>query len=129
MIRISFDYINKLNLPFIDKYEIIKNVRVLRFKGSIDSEITAKVLKIKKQTEKHEDINRMNTLIDLKKVVYGDTAATAALIMRLSELRQRGKKIGLINIPSDIKRLFEILKCDKLFLIFKSEKEALEKLS
>jgi anti-anti-sigma factor len=128
MAKVTFDYINQLNLPFIDKYEIIKNIRVLRFRGSIDSDAVSKILNLKKQIEKYEDINRMNTLIDLKKVVYGDTAATAALIMRLAELRQRGKKIGLINVPPDIKHMFEILKCDKLFLIFESEKEALENL-
>jgi anti-anti-sigma factor len=100
----------------------------LRFKGSIGSETVPKILKIKQEIEKSEDINRMNTLIDLKKVVYGDTAGTAALIMRFAELKKRGKKIGLVNMSPEIRDMLQILKCYKLFLVFGSEKEALEKL-
>ena len=85
--------INKLNLSFVDKYEVVDNVRVMRLKGSIDNETIPKILKIKEQIQKNKDIDAMNILIDLKKVTYADSAALAALVIRVSELKRKKKKL------------------------------------
>lgn len=128
MAKTHFDDINKLNLPFVDKYERIANVRVMRFKGPIDDETISQIIKLKSQIEKNEDINTLNVLLDLKKTTYVDSAALGGFILRLSELKKRGKKLGLINVPEGMKNMLDIFKCKGLFFIFESEESALKSL-
>jgi anti-anti-sigma factor len=128
MVRLSFDKINQLNLPFIDTFEEIGNVRILRFKGSIDSTVLPKILKIKDQMIRQKDINKKNVIIDFKKITHVDSAALGALIIRLSELKRHHKELGLINVTDEMRHMLDIFKTDKYFLIFDSEKAALERL-
>ncbi|MFC1704015.1 STAS domain-containing protein [Candidatus Omnitrophota bacterium] len=128
MANMPFDDINKLNLPFVDAHEIIGNVRVLRFKGSIDSKTLPQIIKLKKAIEQKGDINTINVLLDLKKVTYGDSAALGALILRLSELKRHNKKLGLINAPDGLINMLDIFKCRELFSIYESEEDALKSL-
>jgi len=129
MTTLSFKSINQLQLPFIDKFEEVRNVRILRFKGSIDSKIVPEILKIKYLIEKQGDINKNNVIVDFKKVTNIDSAAIAVLLIRLSELKHHNKKLGLINVTDQLKILLDIFKTGKLFIIFDSEEAALESLS
>ncbi len=129
MTKTPFDDINELKLPFIDKYEIIGNVRILRFKGPIDSETLPQIISFKEEIKKRVDIDAVNVLLDLKKATHGDSASLGALILRLSELKKRNKKLGLINVPEKFKYMLDICKCSDLFSIFDSEEAALEKLN
>jgi anti-anti-sigma factor len=128
MTQRSFDSINRLNLPFIETFEEVSNVRILRFKGSLDSKTVPEILKLKHQLEKYGDINKNNVLIDFKKVTHIDSAAIAALLIRLSELQHHDKKLGLINVTEQLKILLDIFKTNELFIIFDSEEAALESL-
>lgn len=121
----SIEDLNNLHLPFIDKYEVRENVRILRFKGSVDSATSSSIPKLKETVDKEGDISGMNLLLDLEKVSYADTSAVAALVARFVELKRRDKKIGLINVPANINSLLSILKCEDLFSIFNSEEEAI----
>ncbi len=67
----------------------------------------------------------MNFFLDLKNATYVDSAALAALVMRVLEFKRKNKKIGLINLPERLNNILDIFRCDKLFLMFDSEKEAL----
>jgi anti-anti-sigma factor len=118
-----------LNLPFIDTFEEVRNVRIMRFKGSLDSKIVPEVLKIKDQLEKQGDVNKNNVLIDFKKVTHVDSAAIAVLLIKLSELKRHDKKLGLINVTKQLQILLDIFKTGELFIIFDSEEAALESLS
>ena len=129
MTKIPFDDINQSILPFVDKYELISNVRVLRLKGPIDSETLPKIVKFKEEARKRMDIDADNVLLDLKKVTRGDSASLSALIIRLSELKKRNKKLGLINVPEKLKYMLSICKCDELFSIFDTEEAALENMN
>ncbi len=51
-----------------------------------------------------------------------------ALILRLSELKRRNKKIGLINTHEGLENMLDIFKCRDFFLIFDSEEDALQSL-
>ena len=129
MTTLSFNSINLLHLPFIDTFEEVRNVRILRFKGTIDSKIVPEILKIKDQIEKQGDINKNNVIVDFKKVTNVDSAAIAVLLIRLSELKRHNKKLGLINVTEQLKILLDIFKTGELFIIFDSEEAALESLS
>ena len=128
MDRILFNRINQLKLPFIDTFEEISNVRILRFKGSIDCTVLPKILKMKDQLKREKDINKNNVIIDLKKITHVDTAALAALIIELLELKQHDRKLGLINLTEEMKNMLEIFKTGKYFSIFESEEAALKSL-
>lgn len=126
MAKKHFSDVNKLNLPFVDKFEIIGNVRILRFKGHISNNTLPQITKVKKEIEKEEDINTMNVLLDLKKTTYDDSTVLGAIILRLSELKRHDKKLGLFNVPEKLKCMMEVFKCKELFLIFESEEAALK---
>jgi anti-sigma B factor antagonist len=126
MPRISFNSINLLHLPFIDRFEEIGNVRILRFKGPIDRTTLPEILKIKKVLERHGDLNKNNVIIDFKKITHVDSAAIAALLIELAELKQHDKKLGLVNVTEELKIMLDIFKAGKLFMIFDSEEEALQ---
>lgn len=129
MTTLSFNSINLLHLHFIDTFEEVRNVRILRFKGSIDSKIVPEILEIKDQIEKQGDINKNNVIVDFKKVTNVDSAAIAVLLIRLSELKHHNRTLGLINVTEQLKILLDIFKTGELFIIFDSEEAALESLS
>jgi anti-anti-sigma factor len=129
MTGISFDSVNLLHLPFVDKFEEIRHVRILRFKGAIDTDILPDILKLKNKLEKHGDIKKNNVLIDFKKITHVDSAAIAVLLILLSELKEHDKKLGLINVTEELKNMLDIFKAGKVFMIFDSEEEALESFS
>jgi anti-sigma B factor antagonist len=126
MHRISFNSINLLHLPFIDRFEEVGNVRILRFKGSIDRTTLPEILKIKKVLERQGDLNKNNVIIDFKKITHVDSAAIAALLIELAELKQHDKKLGLVNVTEELKIMLDIFKAGKLFMIFDSEEAALQ---
>lgn len=129
MTKRSFHSINLLHLPFIDTFEEIRNIRILRFKGALDSNTVPEILRIKKQLEKLGDINKHDVLIDFKKVTYVDSAAIAVLLIKLSELKRHDKKLGLIHVNKQLTTLLDIFKTGELFVIFDSEESALESFS
>jgi anti-anti-sigma regulatory factor len=116
MPRISFNSINLLHLPFVDRFEEVGNVRILRFKGPIDRTTLPEILKIKKVLERQDDLNKNNVIIDFKKITHVDSAAIAALLIEL----------GLVNVTEELKIMLDIFKAGKLFMIFDSEEAALQ---
>jgi anti-anti-sigma factor len=129
MVKRTFHSINQLHLPNIDTFEEVGNVRIMRFKGVLDSRMVPEILKIKKQLEKIGDSNRHNVLIDFKKVTSVDSAAIAVLLIKLAELKRHDKKLGLIHVNKQLKTLLDIFKTGELFVIFDSEEAAMESFS
>jgi anti-anti-sigma regulatory factor len=71
-----------------------------------------------------------NILFDLDDVTETDTSGIAALIdlFRVMKTRQRGDRIGLINVPKKIKNLFLVSKAKEFFKEYPSEEKALKAL-
>ena len=109
----------------VDSY---KGVTVVRLTGSI----TAETLHDARSefSAKTKDKETKNILFDLKEVAETDTSGIAALIdlFKVMKARQRGDKIGLINVPKKIKNLFVISKAKEFFKEYPSEERAIKAL-
>ncbi len=109
----------------VDTY---KSVTIIRLTGSVTSETLQDVRGEFRLKTKDREIK--NILFDLKEVTETDTSGIAALIdlFRVMKTRQRGDKIGLINVPKKIKNLFVISKAKEFFKEYPSEEKALRAL-
>ncbi len=56
-------------------------------------------------------------LIDCKKLEYMDSTGLGAFIYILKKVKEKDHKIYIQNIKPNIKKLFDITKLDKLFII------------
>ena len=76
---------------------------------------------LKKQFEKQPS---KKVVVDLEKVGYIDSSGLATLVEILKKTKSQGGSLGLSGMSDKVKSLFEITKLDKLFLVFRSQDEA-----
>jgi anti-sigma B factor antagonist len=67
-------------------------------------------------------------VVNLSQVDYLDSTALGVLIGGLKRLRERSGTLHLICPPPRIRRIFEITGLDRIFDIYASEEEAVEKI-
>ena len=75
----------------------------------------------KKQFEKQSS---KKIVVDLEKVTYIDSSGLATLVEILKRTKSQGGMLGLAGMSDKVRSLFEITKLDKLFLLFKTQDEA-----
>lgn len=63
------------------------------------------------------DKDEKDLLIDCTKLDYMDSTGLGALIYILKKVKEKDNKIYIENIKPNIKKLFDITKLDKLFII------------
>ena len=66
-------------------------------------------------------------VVDLEKVSYIDSSGLATLVEILKKTKMQGGSLGLAGMSDKVKSLFEITKLDKLFLVCKTQDEAISK--
>jgi len=66
-------------------------------------------------------------VLNLEGVPYMDSSAIAVMVEALQKLRKIGGKIYLTNLQPRVKGLLEIARLDTIFIVVKSEAEALQK--
>ena len=79
---------------------------------------------LKKQFEK-QPLNKV--VVDLEKVNYIDSSGLATLVEILKKTKSQGGSLGLSGLSDKVKSLFEITKLDKLFLILRTQDEAVSR--
>lgn len=67
---------------------------------------------LKQYKDKDKDI-----VFDLKKLDYIDSTGLGAIITVFKEVKEKGKKLSIINAKKNIKKLFYITELDSLFEI------------
>ena len=77
---------------------------------------------LKKQFEKQP---AKKVVVDLEKVNYIDSSGLATLVEILKKTKSQGGSLGLSGLSDKVKSLFEITKLDKLFLVLKTQEEAI----
>jgi anti-anti-sigma factor len=65
-------------------------------------------------------------ILNMSKVPYVDSSAIAVLVEVLKELRQTQGRVMLSELQPRVKGLLEIARLDSIFVIVKSDTEALE---
>ena len=79
---------------------------------------------LKKQFEKQP---LKKVVVDLEKVNYIDSSGLATLVEILKKTKSQGGSLGLSGLSDKVKSLFEITKLDKLFLILRTQDEAVSR--
>ena len=79
---------------------------------------------LKKQFEKQP---AKKIVVDLEKVSYIDSSGLATLVEILKKTKLAGGSLGLSGMSDKVKSLFEITKLDKLFLVCRSQDEAVNR--
>lgn len=67
---------------------------------------------LKQYKDKDKDI-----VFDLKKLDYIDSTGLGAIITVFKEVKEKGRKLSIINAKKNIKKLFYITELDSLFEI------------
>jgi len=79
---------------------------------------------LKKQFEKQPS---KKIVVDLEKVLYIDSSGLATLVEILKRTKSQGGSLGLSGMSDKVRSLFEITKLDKLFLVCKTQDEAVSR--
>jgi ABC-type transporter Mla MlaB component len=109
----------------LEKWVEYEHARILRFKGDINSETIPKILAFRDKMEKG-GLPKKNTIIDGKKVTDVDSATVAVL---LAEMQNVDEKVGLINLPEELKSYLDVFHQRDKIPVFASEEEALQAFS
>ncbi|MBN4067842.1 MAG: anti-anti-sigma factor [Alkaliphilus sp.] len=72
--------------------------------------------KFREMFEELYEKKRENIEIDAKNLDYIDSTGLGVMIGALKKLRKENKKITIINVKSNIKRVLEITGIDKIFI-------------
>ena len=80
---------------------------------------------LKKQFEKQPS-NKV--VVDLEKVTYIDSSGLATLVEILKKTKSSGGSLGLSGLSDKVRSLFEITKLDKLFVILRTQDEAVSRI-
>ena len=108
----------------IDKGEVF----LVRLQGALDMNVLANNRDRMTAVINTMDLYTKHILIDFKRVTNTDSATVAALLGRMLDIEKYHKRLGLFNIPNQLRQLIEILKVEHNFLIFDDESTALSEL-
>ena len=113
-------------LPSIKETKRLNQTTIVRFQGVIDSSTIPIISKnIKSEMKIHLD---RNILLDFRAATHIDSSTLAYMISLLNQLKEKDRKLGLINTSSDMDNYLDIEKVRSLVHVFKNEKEALKSL-
>src|SRR5262245_4487368 len=116
------DFLKHHNIPYpphLDGWKEFEYARVLKFKGDINSLTLPQIMEFKTNLEK-AGLPRKNIIIDGAKVTDVDSSTVAALLL---ELKQAYQRIGLVNVPSELKSFLELFHKNDAIPTFASEEE------
>ncbi len=122
------DFLKHHNIPYpshLDGWLELEYVRILRFKGDVNSVTLPKIMRFKERMEK-AGLPMKNVILDGKKVADIDSSGVAVLLI---ELQKKYHKIGLINLPSSLKSYLDIFHQRDKLQIFESEEAAIAALN
>ncbi len=103
-----------MDLNISIKFDEEKNSWMVIPKGEVDIYTSPKFKKA--LTEAFEE-KETNIIIDGKELEYVDSTGLGVLISILKRVKEKNYEITIINIKSNIKKLFDITGLDKVFVI------------
>jgi len=118
---------NNIEPPvYLDTIEDKGDVFLVRLKGDVDMEVLASNRDKMTAVINVMNLYTKNILLDFKKVTHTDSATVAALLSRLIDIEKTKHRIGLFNIPDQLRQLIDVLKVQHNFLIYDNEPSALD---
>ena len=113
---------------FIDSVEDFPHLRIVRLRGNLDTKSMGDIQSFMKKAKKKAGLFNKSVILDLRKVEHVDTAGVAHLLKVFSDLKQKKYRLGIMNVPENLRNMIGILKLDDIFLTFESEKKALKEI-
>jgi len=112
------------SLPFVKGVKETSNLIIVKLSGVID----ANTIPIIRGNYKHEIKQGLdkNVLLDFKEVTHVDSSTLASLLRAMSELKQKHRKLGLVNANHALKEYIAIAKLEFIIYVYDSIDEALE---
>ena len=116
---------SKPQIPsFVESVDDYPHLKIIGLKGYLDASIVSEVQNFLQVAKKTKSFLNKSVLLDLKNVACVDSAVVAGLVEVLSALKQKHFKLGLLNIPDNMKGMLQIMKMENIFLVFESERRA-----
>ena len=115
---------NEMMPYFVESMDDYPHLKIVKLKGRLDISTIQDVQSFLQRTKKKENRINKSVLLDLKQVAEVDSAAVAGFVEVLSKLKQKNFKLGLMNVPDNLRSMLQILKLESVFVIFESEKKA-----
>ncbi len=100
-----------------------ENNTIISISGDIDAYHSPK---LKEEMEKFIKSETENIILNLTDVPYIDSAGLGTLVSILRESRNYKKELKLVGLRKNIKRIFEMTRLDKIFLIYDTVEESKE---
>ena len=108
-------------LPYVSGIEVEGETAIVHFRGEINANT---IPIIKNNCCKKTKLDR-NILIDFKEVTHIDSATLAFLVEIIKKLREKNRKMAVLNVSDRQQRLMEITKLDGLIDSYDDEGAAL----
>jgi anti-anti-sigma factor len=108
----------------VESVDDYPHLKIVKLKGQLDISTIQDVQSFLQYTKKKENRINKSVLLDLKNVSEVDSAAVAGFVKVLSKLKEKNFKLGLMNIPENLKSMLQILKLENVFAVFESERKA-----
>jgi anti-anti-sigma factor len=119
----------QISLPAsIKAIEEQKKVRIIRFKGPLDTTTLNEVDQFREKFRRHKDFKFKHLLLDFENVTRIDSSTVAEVITVMSDIRNSHHKMGIVNLSQKFQNWFEILKADKLVPFYGTELGAIRDL-
>ncbi len=112
-------------MPYIKGIEVEGETAIVHFQGEINSNT---IPIIKNNCCKKTKLDK-NILIDFKEVTQIDSATLAFLVEIIKELREKNRKMAMLNISDKQQKLMEVTKLDGLIDSYNDEDAALSSLN
>ena len=110
----------------ISSVEDYPSIRIVRLRGPIDQNTVTELERFRKWVAKHQGFRHKHILLDFRDVSHIDTSAVAEIIQAVSELKSAHFKLGAIHLSERVIGMFQVLKVEKMIVLYKNESEALE---
>jgi|SRR5690625_1498939 len=108
------------------KYEVKGNILIIRLQGELDHH-EADILRTNWQKTFYEnDVNHM--IVNLEGITFMDSSGLGVILGRYKEVLQVGGRMIVCNVPTSIKRLFELSGLFKIVQLEETETVALSAL-
>ncbi|MDD5680555.1 MAG: STAS domain-containing protein [Candidatus Omnitrophica bacterium] len=108
--------------PTVKAVEKHGNLSVVKLAGAFDFNTISSVENVMKEHRDHLD---QDVVLDFKEVTHIDTSTLAVLIYIMDRLKQKHRKLGLINCNKLVRDYIKISKLESVIHVYKTLKDAI----
>lgn len=82
--------------------------------------------KIEAELDRHENLQHL--ILDLKETAFVDSSGLGAILGRFNRISKRGGKLAAVNLPAQLRKVFELSGLLKVISIHSTTQDALQNL-